>query len=191
MSSSRPPERGPFARFIGRLVLRLLRFEVRGSPPQLGKFVLIGAPHSSNWDFIVGMATFFALGLRVSYLGKHSLFWFPLGVIMRALGGIPVDRSAHGGVVTAMVKNFAEADRLVLALAPEGTRTKVKEWREGFYHVATQAKVPIVCGYIDWGRRCAGLGPTFTPTGDKERDIAEIRAFYDVTLGPRARKDAP
>lgn len=188
VAAARPPERGPVARAVGRFVLRALRFELQGSAPAVPKFVLIGAPHSSNWDFIVGMAVFFALGLRVSFLGKHTLFRGPLGWVMRALGGIPVDRSSSQGLVADMVGAFASRERLVLAIAPEGTRTKVEAWREGFYHVATQAQVPIVVGFLHWGDRRAGIGPAFMPTGDKTREIAELRAFYDA-LGPAARRD--
>src|SRR6185503_1076937 len=131
-----PRSGGPISRALGRWVLAAMGWRVEGDIPNIPKLVIIAAPHTSNWDFVVGIAAKSALGLRVTFLGKDSLFRFPLGVLMRAWGGIPVDRGESHDVVSDIVAEFARRDRLVLALAPEGTRKRVDRWRTGFYHIA-------------------------------------------------------
>ncbi len=146
--------------------------------PDLPKFVAIAAPHSSGWDFIVGIAFVFAIRLDAHYIGKAELFKGPLGPLMRWLGGLPVDRNHPEGFVEQTVALFTAHEKLVVALAPEGTRKPVTKWKTGFYRIAVGAGVPIVPGYFDNGRRAVGLGPPFHPTGDVETDMAALRAFY-------------
>lgn len=173
------PRRGGSLRaFIGRTLLRLMGWRVDPNLPDLPKFVAIAAPHSSGWDFIVGIAFVFAIRLDAHYIGKAELFKGPLGPLMRWLGGLPVDRNHPEGFVEQTVALFTAHEKLVVALAPEGTRKPVTKWKTGFYRIAVGAGVPIVPGYFDNGRRAVGLGPPFHPTGDVETDMAALRAFY-------------
>lgn len=153
-----------------------------GAIPDLPKFVLIIAPHTSNWDFFVGVGALFSLGLKLQFLGKDSIFRWPIGLVMRWLGGIPVDRSVSRDRVSDSVAAFKSRDKLILGVAPEGTRKKVEEWKTGFYHVARGAGVPIVPVAFDYGKKAIIIGKPFTPTGDVEGDIEKLRAFFsDVT----------
>jgi 1-acyl-sn-glycerol-3-phosphate acyltransferase len=148
--------------------------------------VLIAAPHSSNWDFIVGVAAKLGMRLRVSFLGKHALFRFPLGILMRRLGGIPVDRSTSNDVVSSIVEEFRRRDRMLLAVAPEGTRKRVVRWRTGFYHIAHGAGVPIVPVAFNWRERAIQIGAPFTTSGDVDRDIRTLQQRF---AGVRGRGD--
>ena len=134
--------------------------------PSIRKCVLVAAPHTSNYDYPISLATLYACGVKVKFLAKKSLFRFPLGVLMRATGGIPVDRSKHTNLVDAMVKMFHNNDDLILMTAAEGTRSYTKEWKSGFYHTATGAGVPIVLGYLDYRKKVAGFGDVYYPTGN-------------------------
>lgn len=140
--------------------------------------MLVAAPHTSNYDYPIALATLYSCGVRVRFLGKKSLFKFPLGILMRATGGIPVDRSKHTNMVETMVNMFQQYNELILMIPAEGTRSYVKEWKSGFYHTAMGAKVPIVLGYLDYGNKVAGFGDLFYPTGDYQKDLAEIQNFY-------------
>ncbi len=162
-------------------------WRVDGDFPNLPKFVLIAAPHTSNWDFIVGIAAKLALRLHVQFLGKDSLFRFPLGPLMRTLGGVPVDRSNSNDVVSAMVQEFARRDRMLLALAPEGTRKRVERWRTGFYHIAHGAAVPIVPVALNWERRAIQIGAPFTTTGDADGDLGILQAGFASVRGRRPK----
>ncbi|MGH7561794.1 MAG: lysophospholipid acyltransferase family protein [Gemmatimonadales bacterium] len=173
-----PRRGGPVRRRLGRLILRGLGWGVEGGLPDLPRFVVIAAPHSSAWDFPIGIAVVFALRLDVRFIGKAELFRGPLGVLMRWLGGIPVDRSRPQGVVDDVVARFRTEDRLVLAIAPEGTRKPVTRWKTGFHRIALEAGVPIVPGVFDNGRRAIRFLPPFTPTGDVDADISALRALY-------------
>lgn len=159
-------------------MLRAAGWRVHGDFPDVPKMVIIVAPHSSNWDFIIGVAAKLAMRLRVRYLGKASLFRFPLGIVMRRLGGIPVDRSTANDVVRSAVATFARHDRMLLAIAPEGTRTPVDRWRTGFYHIARGAGVPILPVALDWGTRTIRIGTLFVPTDDLEGGIRELRRRF-------------
>jgi 1-acyl-sn-glycerol-3-phosphate acyltransferase len=168
---------------IGQLILRLYGWKVDGEFPDLPKYVLIGAPHTSNWDFPVGIAICFSRRQKVYWMGKHTLFRGPLGPIARWLGGIAVDRRQANSLVDQMVQIFAEQDQLVVAIPPEGTRKKVEKWKTGFYYIALGSQIPIVLGYLDFGRKKGGCGGVFYPTGDIEADMAKIRAFYAPIIG--------
>ena len=163
---------------IGRLTLRLLGWRIEGNLPDLPRMVVIGAPHSSNWDFVLGVALVFAMRLDIRFLGKQELFRGPLGGFMRWLGGIPVHRDRPDGVVEDAIARFAESDRLVLAMAPEGTRRPVDRWKTGFYRIAAGAGVPIVAGFFDNGRKRIGFGAVFRADGDPDADIERIREWY-------------
>lgn len=146
--------------------------------PDIPKSVIIVAPHTSNWDFIVGVAASFALDLRPRFIGKHTLFRWPMGPVMRALGGIPVNRSSTEGFVAKTAELIRNSDTIALTITPEGTRKAVTRWRTGFYHIALEANVPIVPCYLDLRTKSIGFGAPFLPTGDKDRDLEVIAEFY-------------
>jgi 1-acyl-sn-glycerol-3-phosphate acyltransferase len=178
------PQRGnAFSRGLGRSILRLGRFRVEGTLPNLPQLVGIVVPHTSNWDFVFMMAFALASGLRVNWLGKHTLFRGPLGALWRWLGGFPVDRAAQNGVVEATTALFRQQSRCVLGLSPEGTRQAVTRWRTGFYYIAQAAGVPILLVVLDLQRRVIGFGPLVTPTGDVEADLEVMYAWYTDVLG--------
>jgi 1-acyl-sn-glycerol-3-phosphate acyltransferase len=176
--ASLPRKGGVLRATIGRALLRLTGWSIDPEIPDLPKFVVIAAPHSSNWDFVVGIGLAFALRLDIRFIGKAELFRGPLGPIMRWLGGLPVDRSQPQGVVEQTIAMFGARDKLIVAVAPEGTRKPVEKWKSGFYRIALGAGVPIVPGYFDNRRRVVGMGPPFHPSGDAEGDLAQLRAFY-------------
>ena len=180
-----PRSGGPVSRALGHAVLALMGWRVTGDIPNVPKFVIIAAPHTSNWDFVVGIAAKLALRLRVTFLGKDSLFRFPLGVLWRAWGGIPGDRSPSNAVVKGIVDGFANRDRLVLAVAPEGTRKPVRRWRTGFYHIAHGARVPIVPVALNFGAKEIQIGAPFHTTGDAERDLERLREVFRGVRGRR------
>lgn len=164
--------------------MRLVGWRFAGAFPNQEQFVAIVAPHTSNWDFPILLAAKWALQLDARWMGKDAIFRPPLGWILRALGGIPVQRGISHNVVDASVQAFRERPKLVLVLAPEGTRKYVVEWKSGFWHIAHGAKVPIVCIALDYGRKTIRLGPEFlTDSDDAAGAIARIRAAYEGVLG--------
>jgi 1-acyl-sn-glycerol-3-phosphate acyltransferase len=175
-------------RCCGRAFLKLSGWRIVGQPPSAPKFVAIAAPHTSNWDFPVFMAAVGYLGLEVSFLGKHTLFQRPLGWFFYWLGGIPVERDggAAGDIVAQAVAAFPTRERLILGIAPEGTRSAVDTWKTGFYRIAEQAGVPVLPAYLDARSKTIGFGPLFTPSGDAARDIAVLRDFYKDKQGIRS-----
>jgi len=182
------PRRGsPLLRFFGRAVLRLLGWRIEGEIPDLPKFVIAVAPHTSNWDFVVGIAAMFALDLRLAFLGKHTLFRGPFAPLLRWMGGIPVDRSTPHGVVGDAVAAFARMDRRILALAPEGTRTRGAGLRSGFLHIARGARVPVLLAALDYEARCVRLGPTVSPGDDVEAERERIAAYFAGVRGKHPR----
>ena len=174
----------------GHAMLRLLGWRVEGEVPNLPKFVVAVAPHTSNWDFIVGIATMFALDLRIGFLGKHTLFRWPFGALMRWMGGIPVDRASPHGVVNDSITAFMQMDRRILAIAPEGTRRKVPQFKSGFLQIARGAHVPVVLASLDYAARCVRFGPTFEPGEDVEADRLRTEAFFATVRGRHARQSA-
>ena len=168
----------PMLRLVSVLGLKLMGWHVRGRPLADQRCVLIGAPHTSNWDFPLMLMVVMKLRLRIFWLGKHTLFPFPVGWFMKWLGGIPVDRRAAHNVVGETVRLFEENDQLIVLIPPEGTRKNVKQWKSGFYHIANNASVPILLGYLDASVREAGFADFFVPTGNLEKDFSKIMAFY-------------
>lgn len=170
--------------------LRLTGWKVEGAlPPEAAKCVLIAAPHTSNWDLPYTLMVAFQLRLHIYWIGKASLFRPPFRGVMMWLGGIPVDRSMSNDLVAASVAAIKAADGpLQLAVPPEGTRSKTRVWKTGFYYIAAGAGVPIVLAYMDYTQKRSGLGPVFVPTGDIERDMQEIKAFYAPFIGKNRQK---
>jgi 1-acyl-sn-glycerol-3-phosphate acyltransferase len=157
------------------------RFE--GSVPDVRKMVLIVAPHTSNWDFLVGLAAKLALRLGGTFIGKHTLFRWPLGIFMRWLGGVPVDRSAAAGFASEVARVLRDADQMTVVLAPEGTRKRIPQWKSGFYRIAVEAGVPILPVGFDYPRKVVFFAPLFHPSGDYEKDLPQLRALYRAEMG--------
>ena len=173
------PRRGnAFTRALGRGLLTLAGWRVAGEFPDRPKLVAIVAPHTTNWDFVVGILAVFALGLRVRYLGKDTLFRPPLGWLMRWLGGTPVVRDTPQGAVGEAAAMIAREERVLLGIAPEGTRTPGRPWRSGFYNIALAAQVPILPAAFDYPGKALRLFPLFEPTGDYAADLARLQSFY-------------
>ena len=164
--------------WAGKLWMWIFGWRVTGEVPDGNKFVFIGAPHTSNWDFPFMLATAAILKVRVSWMGKDSLFKKPFGVVMRWLGGIPIDRSQNLGVVAQMVELFENSNELSVVIPPSATRSKKEYWKSGFYRIADGAQVPVVCTYLDFGHKEAGIGLSFVPTGNVTADMDRIREFY-------------
>jgi 1-acyl-sn-glycerol-3-phosphate acyltransferase len=165
-------------RALARSFLRITGWSLEGELPAAEGFVLIAAPHTTNWDLLYFLACAWAFGISPSWMGKHTLFRGPLGPMMRWLGGVPVYRARAGGLVTQMAQAFARDSELVLTVPPEGTRARAVCWKSGFYQIARAARVPIVLGYLDYERRRGGLGPILVPGDDLRADMDTIRAFY-------------
>jgi 1-acyl-sn-glycerol-3-phosphate acyltransferase len=182
------PRRGNAAlAAFGRMVLRFLGWRIAGEIPDVPKLVIAVAPHTSNWDFVIGVAAMFALDLRHSFLGKHTIFRGPFESGLRWMGGIPVDRSSAHGVVEECVRAFAASDRRVLALAPQGTRKGSGQFRTGFLHIARGAAVPVLLAALDYEARCVRLGPLVQPGTDVDADLARIEAHFAPIRGKRSR----
>ncbi len=193
MSSSGPPPAnpsGPKGSALARTLLKLAGWTVVGERPAAPRYVLIGAPHTSNWDFPIALLVAATLGVRIHWLAKHTLFRPPLGWVMRALGGISVKRDQKQGTVEALAERFQAADRFVLGIAPEGTRSRRESWKSGFYRIAVAAGVPVVLGFVDHSTCTAGLGPVFQPTGDLEADFGQIAVFYADKRGRYPEKES-
>ena len=172
-------------RRIARAVVRLIGWKIDGELPPHRKMVIVGASHTSNWDFPLAMIFAPALGVRIRYLGKHTLFRKPFGWLFRWLGGIPVDRRKAAGVIEQSVAAFEAAEDLVLVVAPEGTRGKRDHWKAGFYRIALGAGVPIALVGIDGKNRTLRIGPDFVPTGRVREDMDRIRSFFEGCRGLR------
>ncbi|MFZ0530259.1 MAG: 1-acyl-sn-glycerol-3-phosphate acyltransferase [Propionicimonas sp.] len=164
---------------IARLYWAGSRYSMRSDPKTVeSPAVLIGAPHTSNWDFVIMLAITWRLGFAPLWLGKHTLFKRPFGGFMRALGGIPVNRENPGRLVEQIVARVKEGQRFFLVVTPEGTRHRGKVWKSGFYRIALDANLPVVLGFVDSTTHTAGLGPTIHLTGDVNADMDRIREFY-------------
>ncbi|MHB8418879.1 MAG: 1-acyl-sn-glycerol-3-phosphate acyltransferase [Myxococcales bacterium] len=176
---------------VGRLLLRLAGWRAQAPESMPSQFILIAAPHTSNWDVYFMLACGWALGLRVSWIAKDTLFRFPFGRLVRWLGGVPVDRSRHKNQVQAAAALFRDRPALILAVAPEGTRSRAEHWRSGFYYMALEAHVPIGLGFLDYGRRIGGIQGFYQPTGDIHADMAHFRAAYRDIRGKFPAQETP
>ncbi len=172
------PLLSPFLRPLSKGVLRAAGWRLEGEAPKADRYVMIAAPHTSNWDGVLLLLMANVLDIPLYWFGKNTLFRFPLGIFMRYMGGIPVDRSKKGDLVARMSKVFQTQKHMVLVVPPEATRSRVERWKTGFYRIAESAGVPIGLGYLDWGTKTGGVGPLFEPTGALEEDIESIRGFY-------------
>jgi len=174
-----PPSvpRRPYPRWLrvlGRFVMRTLGWRFVGGFADAPRQVLIGAPHTSNWDGIVGLAAAAACGVGFNVFAKRQLFWPPVGWLLRLFGGVPVDRSRPGGLVEGAVERLTSGRPTIVAITPEGTRSAVERWKTGFHRIAVEADVPIAVAAIDWGTREIGIVGTVVPSGDLDADLGAI-----------------
>jgi 1-acyl-sn-glycerol-3-phosphate acyltransferase len=173
-------------RGFARLLLKLLGWKARGGmPPGVRKCVMIAAPHTSNWDLPFTLLVALALNISIYWMGKDTIFSWPFRGLMMWMGGIPVDRSKSNDMVAASVQALKDADSLVMVVPPEGTRSQVTYWKTGFYWIAHGAGVPILLGYLDFAKKEGGIAQAYMPTGDIEKDMVEIKAFYATVTGKK------
>lgn len=178
------PVLAPILQFLSIVGLRLFGWRAVGKVPKgLRKYVIIAAPHTSYWDFPLFVLIVFALRMNLNVFIKHTLFIGPLGWFLRYCGGVPVDRRAAGARVRQTVQEFEKNDDMVLLITPEGTRSPQPNWKTGFYHIASEANVPIAIAFVDTAAKRAGIDHFFAPTGDLDKDLSEIKAFYDAKRG--------
>lgn len=169
--------------FLAIFYLWFFRWKKEGQVPDVPKFVMIAAPHTSNWDLPITLILSLAFRMKVFWLGKHTIFRAPFGGLFKWLGGVPVDRRQANDLVTQCVETFKKSARMIMVIPPEGTRSKVRYWKTGFYYIAHGAGVPIALGYIDYKRKAGGIGPAVVTTGDIEADMVKIREFYAGVTG--------
>ena len=168
---------------VGRWVLKALGWRVACEIPDVPRFVVAVGPHTSNWDFVVGAAAMFALDLRLSFLGKHTLFRGPFAPLLRWMGGIPVDRSSPHGVVAEAVAAFHRQPQRILAIAPQGTRRRGAPFKSGFLHIARGARVPVLLATLDYATRVVSLGPMFEPGEDLVADLKRVEDHFAGVRG--------
>jgi 1-acyl-sn-glycerol-3-phosphate acyltransferase len=174
--------------YYAAFVMRQRGWRVDGKLPDIPKFVLIGAPHTSNWDFLLFLGVIFSLRANVRFMGKAEIFRFPIGWFFRYCGGVPVDRKKSNGLVEQMVKVCNQSEKFILTIAPEGTRHQVVEWKRGFYHIARSAGIPIVMAVVDGRHKTVRIGQVFHPTGDMEADMKAIQGYFAGIVGINPRR---
>ena len=168
---------------LALLILKLLGWSTENKFRHEHKYIIIGAPHTSNWDFLYFILLARTTGIKIHWIAKHTLFKGPFGKIFKRLGGIPINRQIHNNLIRKMTEEFNKRENFVVAIAPEGTRSKAEYWKTGFYHIARQANIPIVLGFIDYKRKTVGFADTFYPSGNIEEDMKKIRKFYEDKTG--------
>jgi 1-acyl-sn-glycerol-3-phosphate acyltransferase len=176
---------------LAKFILRICGWKLVGQVPALDKAVFIAAPHTSNWDGFWLLVYKVAIDVDVRFLGKHTLFWWPLGALLKSFGAMPIDRSHAGNVVPLLIDTFDAEQHLFLALSPEGTRKWVPHWKTGFYRIAEAANVPIVLAFIDYGKREMGIGPTLPVRLPMDQVLRAICDFYAPFIGRRPDKQGP
>lgn len=173
----------PCLRLLSRFILRVSGWKVEGAiPAELKRCVIIGAPHTTNWDLPISLMIAFSLNSQLNWMGKASIFRFPFGGIMRWMGGIPVDREKTTNLVAATVEQLSTQPELRILIAPEGTRAKTKDWKSGFYYMADGAKVPLVLAFVDYPNKRGGIGKIMPTSGNFEADMQRIMAFYQPLM---------
>tara|TARA_B100001027_G_scaffold216687_1_gene193842 strand:- start:5520 stop:6122 length:603 start_codon:yes stop_codon:yes gene_type:complete len=180
-----------FLQWLGRTVLSVFGWKVTGkiSDEYNGKkLVVIVAPHTSNWDGIFGIATLAGLDAKITFIGKHTAFKYGLGAFLRYMGGIPVDRSKPGGIIKDALEQIKNIDGSLIAMSPEGTRSKVVEWKTGFLRIANDLKCKIIPASLDFSKKEILLGKAFTPSGNNEKDIADLKKYYSIFTAKHPEK---
>ena len=176
---------GKLFRLTSILLLKLFRWKLTGNVPTAKKYVIIAAPHTSNWDFFFSILAAAANKIEFHWMGKDTIFKKPFGSFMRWMGGVPIDRSKNNNIVQSTVDIFNERESFVITIPPEGSRARVRSWKTGFYFIARGAGVPVQLAYLDYSKREFGLGPLFKLTDDIEKDMSFIRDFYKDVKGKR------
>ncbi|MDY0076953.1 MAG: 1-acyl-sn-glycerol-3-phosphate acyltransferase [Bacteroidales bacterium] len=188
-------------RSFWRMLLKLAGWKIVGEIPEhIKKCVILAVPHTSSLDFVIGRIAYYVLGVSVKFLIKKESFKGLFGVLLKHMGGIPVDRGRSTNLVEQVTRLFKETEQLNVVIAPEGTRKMQTKWKKGFYYIALRADVPIVMGFLDYAKKEAGFGPVLIPSGDFDKDFAEITAFYEqktarypenFNLSPQNRSPRP
>ena len=171
-------------RIISSIYLSLTSWRIVGQLPKDKKYILIVAPHTSNWDFVLGKCFAYQFQIKAKFFGKSQLFKPPFGWLFRLMGGIAVERSKNNNLVNFAIEYFNNSDEFILGLAPEGTRSKAEKWKLGFYHIAQGANIPIVVSYLDYNKKEAGVGMILWPSGESTSDLKKIEDFYQ-TITPK------
>lgn len=177
-----------FLRLISNLILLMVGWRVDGLLPDIPKYILIGAPHTSNWDFVLFLGIIFHLKVNAKFMGKAELFRNPFGWFFYWCGGIPVDRKKSQGLVEQMVDACEKSEKFILTIAPEGTRHYVSEWKMGFYHIAKNAGIPLVMAVVDGGKKAVRVGQAFHLTENMDEDIKTIKGYFEGIVGVNPRK---
>ncbi len=177
------PRAGPWRVAAAKLWCKVFGWQPVGTVPQVSHCIFIAAPHTSNWDVPHTIAVCWALDMRISWVGKSSLFRWPFVGFLKWMGGIPVIRDQKLSQVQRMAETLKREKKMFLVISPPGTRTKMDHWKSGFYHISQAAQVPVLCGFLDWGKKQGGIGPLVTPTGNMKADMDKIRAFYGPING--------
>lgn len=176
---------------LARLILKALGWQLIEPADRPARMLILAYPHTSNWDGVYALLVKWGLGLEARWVGKDSLFFWPVGGLMRRLGGIPINRHVRNGFVAEMAAQFAAHPNFLLVIAPEGTRSLTKGWKSGFYRIALEAKVPVALAFVDYTRREAGILTYLTLTGDPATDIAAIAAHYEGRQGKHPELASP
>ena len=170
-------------KLISRFVLKLIGWRLDERAPDTKRYVMIGYPHTSNWDFVLGMLAKWGMDLPVNWVAKHSMFWGPFKPMFIAMGGVPLNREKTTGFIQKNIELFAQRERFILGLMPEGTRSKTDHWKTGFYHIAHGANVPVALAYLDYKNKVIGIGEVIETTGDIHADFENIKIFYQDKIG--------
>ncbi|MFV2005343.1 MAG: lysophospholipid acyltransferase family protein [Gammaproteobacteria bacterium] len=178
-------------RIFSRIILKLIGWKVDVTLPKEKKLVMIGAPHTTNWDLPIGLLCFWSVSIHLTWVGKKQLFFWPLGTLLRALGGIPVDRGVNSGFIEQIAHQFDARKEMIFGLTPEGTRSKSAYWKTGFYYIALKAKVPVCLAYVDYPSRTIGFGKIIKTTGDIDKDFELIKTFYQDKKGKHPENQGP
>jgi len=174
---------------IARWTLKMLGWKISNViPPGTKKCVIVVAPHTSYWDFVIGRLAYWKMGIKAKFLIKREAFKFPVKRLLLHMGGIPVDRSRSNKMVDQIVEMFNQSDSMIIVITPEGTRKPVRHWKKGFYHIANKAQVPIALAYINWGKKEGGVGKIMDPNGNIEEQMAEMMDFYRGMEGKHPEK---
>jgi len=170
-------------KLISQIILKILGWELESQLPVVNKYVLIGYPHTSNWDFIIGMLAKWAMGMPLNWVAKRSMFWGPLRPLFIAMGGVPINRHKSSGFIQKSIALFQCRNHFILGLMPEGTRSKTAGFKTGFYYIADGAHVPIALAYLDYKNKKIGVGKVLNTSGDIEKDFEIIKTFYQNIVG--------
>ncbi len=186
------PVVAPFLRALAQFLLRVWGWRTVGQVPHLQKYLVVGGPHTSYWDAVLGLAVAFSFRrFRVCWMAKHTVFRWPFRSLLSWLGGIPTNRTGPQKMVSQLIQEYRNSPRLAVAILPEGTRKRVEYWKSGFYHIARSAKLPVLCAFLDYPNKVGGFGPLIHLTGDPATDMARIAGFFRTKTGKHPERTGP